>query len=106
MDRSPAERSNLLPLAERVYGGLKGDQVKRLKELEVEDARLRWPCFEHVIAELAYPRDGLAEFSVSIDPPSARCRRYPIRPLSPDHGLVVTGGLACEPQAGRADVAA
>jgi hypothetical protein len=35
-----AHRGDLLPLAQE-YGGLKADQVRRLKELEAENARLR-----------------------------------------------------------------
>ena len=38
VDRSPAERSSILSLAQRVW---RGDQVKRLKELEAENTRLR-----------------------------------------------------------------
>ena len=34
------------------YGGMKNDQVKRLKELEVENARLRRACVDRVKAEL------------------------------------------------------
>ena len=48
--RTSAHRSLTAPFTGRVltfyrwrqeYGGLKGDQVKRLKELEAENARLR-----------------------------------------------------------------
>ncbi len=38
------------------YGGLKGDQVKRLKELEAENARLR-----RAVADLALDKMILAE---------------------------------------------
>ncbi|ESZ60210.1 hypothetical protein X727_31035 [Mesorhizobium sp. L103C119B0] len=86
------------------YSGLKGDQVKRLKELEMENARLRRavsdltldkmilaeaargnfyaphvavPAWLMLLLNLAFPNDGRAGFSVSIDPRSARFRRHP-----------------------------
>ena len=34
------------------YGGLKSDQVKRLKELEMEDARLRWGISDLTLEKL------------------------------------------------------
>jgi putative transposase len=40
----------------REFGGLKGDQVKRLKDLEAEDARLR-----QAVAELTLDKQILAE---------------------------------------------
>jgi len=36
----------------REYGGMKSDQVRRLKELEVENARLRRACVDRVKVEL------------------------------------------------------
>ncbi len=36
----------------REYGGMKNDQVRRLKELEVEKGRLRRACVDRVKAEL------------------------------------------------------
>ena len=84
------------------YGGLKGDQVKRLKELEAENARLRRavsdltldkmilaeasrgnfqapraavPAWIMWLANSACPNDGRAGFLASIDRRSARSRR-------------------------------
>jgi len=34
------------------YGGLKSDQVKRLKELEMENARLRWAISDLTLEKL------------------------------------------------------
>jgi putative transposase len=34
------------------YGGLKSDQVKRLKELEMENARLRWAVSDLTLEKL------------------------------------------------------
>ncbi len=84
------------------YGGLKGSQVKRLKELETENARLRRavsdltldkmilavaargnfqaphaavPAWIMWLVNLACPNGGHAWFSSNIDPRSARPRR-------------------------------
>ena len=87
------------------YGGLKGDQVKRLKELETENTRLRRAVSDltldklilteavkgnisapHVAVHawimsqpnLASPRDGHAGFWASIDRRSERPQRHPM----------------------------
>ena len=133
------------------FGGLKGDQVKRLKALEAENARLRRAvsdltldkvpgrgrpgkllsparrraCVEHVIAEFGVPERRACQVlgqhrSTQRKPPSTpgdeigltadiiACVGHPIWPLRlpPDHGAAAACGLAGQPQAGGADLAA
>ena len=86
------------------YGGLKGDQIKRLKELEAENTRLRRavsdltldkmilaeaargnfcallaaaPAWSMLSPSSACPRDGPAGFSASTAPRSASRRARP-----------------------------
>jgi putative transposase len=75
------------------YGGLKGDQVKRLRELEAENTRLR-----RAVSDIR--RRGGADRR-------RRRARHPVRPLRlpPGHRPAAGGGLGGEPQAGRADLA-
>ena len=68
----------------REYGGLKADQARHLKELEVENGRLK--------RALAERRRGCADGG---DPSFGKS----VRPLrrSPDHSLVEGRRPACEP---------
>ena len=67
----------------RQYGGMSRDQLKRLKELEAENQRLRRAVSDLTLESasttcgrrLAYPSAAPAARSDSIAPPSGRCRR-------------------------------
>ena len=59
------------------YGGLKGDQVRRLKELETENARLRWAVSDLTV-ERQILKEAARETSEPRPPPrlrGSRCRR-------------------------------
>ena len=49
------------------YGGLKGDQVKRLKELEIENARLRRAVSDLTLDKLILAEAAKGNFSAPPD---------------------------------------
>ncbi len=50
--KSVAEAVRLIAVTEVTYGGLKGDQFKRLKEFEAENTRLRRTVSDFTLEKL------------------------------------------------------
>src|SRR5215208_3279372 len=81
------------------YGGLKSDQIKRLKELETENARLR-----KAIADLTLDKPILQEAARgNLLPPRAAARLCRAHPVRADH---LRAARLCRAHPVRADTGA